>query len=320
MEREFQFKKERNNLASELRTLRNKEKHTAQAILAESKRSEKYQESKRLQTIARGIPQESIKKAAQIIEALDDPEKWDIVDLHDKIPVEVKKFIDEELLHRANGYIWGHGSFEKQLKSFGVEALRGDTREEKVQKDLELIKKIIEFVDVLTEGRFLDPHNFNHVINGQSIPAGKETFDRYSSIIPSQNGQAFWITNKGNEYIQWLGKPLVISSPHNQKVRNFLEKESNLLEVHDGLEHEFFENFMAARELPDLSHNPGLPISLKDSYAKAAREDKGYSWMDIADCLVDLKAEKMWLRKYTDAERTEVEEGIAVYRSGRKKM
>jgi hypothetical protein len=36
--------------------------------------------------------------------------------------------------------------------------------------------------------------------------------------------------------------------------------------------------------------------------------------MDLADCLVDLKAGKMWIRKYSAEEKAEAEKDIAKYR------
>ena len=95
---------------------------------------------------------------------------------------------------------------------------------------------------------------------------------------------------------------MMICSPYNLTLRRFLEEEVDI-EVRrsgPGKEAAFLKAFLTASLVPESEkRDHGMPeytLRLKDSYRDRALANKGYSWMDIADCLVDFKAEKMWVR------------------------
>lgn len=326
MERAYEFRKQRNELAEKIKEQRAKgASKEAQKILEDAKAAREYKENSALHKGAKVLSKENLAVAAQLLEREDDPEKWEVVDLSSVIPPEVKKFIDAELLSDLNG-LSDEGSeriWNSKKQHFGV-----DLTSEPYKQGKQIAEKRAQFIDSITDGRFSNTHNVTHVVSGQGLPSGVGVqFNRYSGIIPSEeqpNRPSFWLASrKGNDYVSYVSKPVVILSPQNLAARAFFEQQTNPNPKLGRDWRIFLDNFMKDNEMPDPEdyyYGPGFEIPLKESYQKSALEGKGCSWMDIADCIVDLKAEKMWIRKYSDGEKAAVEADIEAYRSGQKKI
>lgn len=243
----FEFEKYRDDLAEKLKGTRAEVGGKAKDELIEAQKTESYQTSKKLHQVARAFSQEDLNAATRREEVDDDPEKWDVEDVSDKTSQKYKLWIDVGILHKMNIKTNYDDDTKKETRHkidhLISEALEpkediesGSVRE--YEKDVERGKtrtEINDFLDEITDGRYLDGHNFNHSILGQPFQKSVRKhvgvpFDRYSKIIPShettsrKSGGGFWVSACAS-YYNSVDNPIIIMSPNNPEMRHFIENE-----------------------------------------------------------------------------------------------
>ncbi|MDO8555122.1 MAG: hypothetical protein Q7R75_00975 [bacterium] len=366
----FEFEKKRTTLAEDLKNTRKEEggREKAKEKLAEAKNSEDYQDSKTLHRIRNEFPRVAVDEAMDFPERIDDPAKWDVEDVSDKIPEEYKYRIDKATLYDISSKVYPtrvnnkeRWDVNERIGKIRESKPKSDDRDE-IEREEKLFDKEIEgFRDELSGHRLLDRRNLNHTVMGHGGTADHyraKSFDRYSKIEASsaeyyENG--LW-TNIAGGYYNMLGNPTVIFSPNNPATRNFFEtkfdppigkllekleekerespgsalKELQKLAVFDWETHEFkgfnVASYRGDSDLARVLFLAGLPISeqldrgciffpLESEKDARERQKKGdgskikieENWMDIADCVIDLRQRKVWKRKYSKEESEKVD-------------
>ena len=272
---------------------------------------------------------DAVNKAGAILEMEDNLEKWEVTDISHLIPKEYKSLIDAEVLEEASDKI--HGRYKNRPKSLNQIVNKFEHRTNDFGEDQRRITaEHSEFFDKLTGGRFFDPLNFNHFVAGQDDVKHEELrngpFNRHSQIIPTPFGKKrsgttygeLWISSHGNGYASKLSKPLAIFSPYNPQVREWL-RENVHSTSYDDYRGPLLQRFLSARELPK-PEGAGIELFFKSAYEGKIKRGTGAKWTDVADCIVDLKAGKMWTRKYSEEERNSVSADIADYSSYKKRI
>ncbi|HEY9585951.1 MAG TPA: hypothetical protein VJJ02_05205 [Candidatus Paceibacterota bacterium] len=308
----------------------------------------------------------------------DDPNRWDVADISNKISQRYKFYIDADALSdidwKANAKEvpgnYGSTHFELPDKKF-ARALTKINKLSDVNTHFpdgkRLIRECAGLLDNISDGRFLDNHNLNHIVLG--VGARKETrhfvgkaFDKYSKIQGSDDGGGtFWASTYESVYALGLTQPVVIMSPNDPSFRQVIKNtfqptgetiyESVLTRMRDAEEYGKKklnpERYTVRRQFQDLMvfdekgtftgfnidhrHSfdaltrlfilAGLPIgeskegtmpgtlmfTFKDKNGGGTNASD-FTWADISDCIVDLRARKMWTKKYTTEEQSQVEQ------------
>lgn len=348
---ESNFGKQRKALAETLKEKRSEGEEgrkEAKKILEQAKQTESYSVNRVLHGVSRSIGEEYKQRAFSGAEQTEIGEEWYEEDISNLIPDKYRHLLDITLLAEAASnegeaiyaetrtrsgshdeaeellFKLRFGRAPSEVHEYDAEGRHGfnqrisDEIHSSVEKER---KEAQQFWDLLTEGRFLDPHNLNHFINAETSKRFQESFDPHSPIKPGLN---FWASAHGSSYSSLYGSQLIVLSPKNAKFREFLEKSAypNSYGVGQNTQ-ALFEAFMKGETLPRF----GDIGSIENWFGVGVREGHrqedssiNYSWMDIADCIVDLRSGKRWTRRYSENEIAAVEKDMEAYRSGEKQI
>src|SRR3989344_4286332 len=245
----FEFEKYRDDLAKQLKETRTEEvgREKAKKSLAEAKDTENYKDSKKLHQIRNDLTRQAVVESVDFPERIDDPEKWDVEDVSDRIPEEYKYWIDKGILGEVGSKIYPNvednekrWAIGKRLEDVRKRPGRGDLGSDDPDYDDErlfyqeklLAQELDKFRDDLLGHRLLNKHNLNHLVMGHGGGAKQflgRAFDRYSKIEGSRTGDnintGFWmnIAAAGKIYSS-VNRQTVIISPDNVSARRFFEQ------------------------------------------------------------------------------------------------
>ncbi len=342
---ESNFGKQRKVLADSLKDIRSEGpdgKEKARELLETAKLSEAYRVNSELHQSARGIGEKFKKEAFKSAEDIPLHEGWREEDISMLIPERYKQLLDIVYLSEATDlegqaieketgrypdaqmealerlFKLRFGRSPSDVHEYDAEGTHTINETVRAEIDAGIEKERNEaqqFWNTLTDGKFLDPHNLNHFLGAETSKEFKGPFDPHSKVQPGLN---FWASAHGSSYAPLYGSQLIVLSPKNPAFRQFLKEGTYANPMGAGSNSEaLLEAFLRGEELPVFGeqgsiHN-WIGVGLREEYREKQKGEDGYSWMDIADCIVDLRAGKRWTRTYSKEEILNAESDMAAF-------
>lgn len=189
----------------------------------------------------------------------------------------------------------------RRVKASGL----GDDYEIKVEEDMRNLPMTVQTaIDRLSHGKFLDPRNVSHVVHANTLRAKTQKWDVNARINYGQMAGEFWYSTRGNSYVNhWRSNQIVIFSPNNRLLQRVLARSQP-----DGAyDNVHLLNFADGSPLGDnrtMVSTDGDPFKTNKQQFGSLRFprspkviDQSYRlprWSDIADCIIDLDARKVY--------------------------
>jgi hypothetical protein len=342
------FNSARKKTAQEIKTARlGGDSVKAREIMNVARRHPEYQDQKALHQIQARLSTRVTEEVFATNESEHVPRGWRLEHIGGTIPGKYQKVLDIAMLNEANeierrqskelsgveGEVYQKnedvlmkmrtGHVYEELFSPDEEGISRPNKEvhEKIDRLMEEeTAQAQAFWDELTQGRFLDPHNLNHFIGAETTRSLSGVFDIESQVEPGIN---LWTSSHGNGYGLLYERQLVLFSPRNPKLRAFMEKYAYTnpfgTAPNSG---SILEAFMKNESIPKYGEYGAIEnwagIGINSEYRDLVKKGHGYSWADLADCIIDLRAGKRFVREYSEEELQIAEESAESYRRGHK--
>ena len=331
----FESEEYRDQLAVKITQARSTEgRNKAKELLKTEHESLLYKVSELLSKLKNVLPKEYQDYLDEFIKVEDSEEvleKFEVKDISSLLTLEHKLFIEAEILEHFVFHKHGY-KVPDQIKAYFEEIKtllfpQSDTFKCGIDSGPKLFNEI-------TEGKFLDNRNVNHVVNAErnNIESLIKPFAFESQILQSHS---IYLCAGDNGYAQQISKPLVIFEPSDLNARKFIEegydfqhrpildnaelrkdKNGNVGYFVYSIDGRLGTQQSSLYRLLFLANYPILPGNVYNELVLVKTNNKNieYKWSEVASEVVNLPAGKLYKRRQTPEEAVEVDESIKYYR------
>lgn len=181
----------------------------------------------------------------------------------------------------------------------------GDNYEKSVEDDMRHLPMAVQnMIDHLSGGAFLDPRNVSHVVHANTLRPKTQKWDIDARINYDQMGGEFWYSTRGNSYVDdWRSNQVVIFNPQNKLLQRVLARSQpdraydnpHLLSFIDGQPLGDNKTIVSSDGDPFKTNKQQFGSLRFPRITKATnRSLRLPRWSDIADCIIDLDARKVY--------------------------